>query len=380
MYVRRWGMKTWVRWAAWSGAAAALFSVFVLSLNGEEHDHATDKGTKKEQATDKAIPEITGMEHIEKVLESSKDRLLVFDLYADWCMPCRILSPMLTKIANEHGDKADFYKINVDKHPQIAGAFGASGIPFVVFVRDKTGLEALTGVQPAETYVRTINRLVADKMDVNVDAPNGDLVEGIRVINLSPEMAPGKLYVYRGETVKLVYGKVKGPYSIHIPEYGVSTESNTNGHLEVTFKADKVGVFPVFCNGDCPTGDGSSFGQIIVMQYEAQGDARFDELDAEKAKALIEKNQPLILDVRTPKEYYAGHIPGSKLIPLAQLDRRVGEIRDYRDKGVLLYCRSGNRSTVAAEILVRHGFKKPYHLRSGLKGWRKTGYKVASKT
>lgn len=105
-----------------------------------------------------SIQSIGSVEELRSVVENSGDRLLVFDLYADWCMPCKILSPRLEKIAKEHGEKATIYKINVDKNPGIAGAFGVRGIPYVVFVREKAAVHAMTGVQPPEAYIQAIDR------------------------------------------------------------------------------------------------------------------------------------------------------------------------------------------------------------------------------
>jgi thioredoxin 1 len=81
----------------------------------------------------------------------------MLDLYADWCMPCKILSPRLEQIAAEHRDKVDVYKVDVDRHGDIARAFGVRGIPYVVLVRNKQAVKAFTGVQPKEAYVRAIN-------------------------------------------------------------------------------------------------------------------------------------------------------------------------------------------------------------------------------
>jgi rhodanese-related sulfurtransferase len=60
------------------------------------------------------------------------------------------------------------------------------------------------------------------------------------------------------------------------------------------------------------------------------------------------------------------------------LESRWREIEAHKDRDVLVYCRSGNRSTVASEILVRHGFKRLYNLRRGIKGWRKAGEKLVT--
>ena len=92
---------------------------------------------------------------------------------------------------------------------------------------------------------------------------------------------------------------------------------------------------------------------------------------------LIAERDPIILDVRTPNEFYSGHIENAMLIPLHQLEARLAEIAGYKDRDILAYCRSGNRSTVAAEILIRNGFGKLYNLRPGLRGWRANGYMVS---
>ena len=112
------------------------------------------------------------------------------------------------------------------------------------------------------------------------------------------------------------------------------------------------------------------------MQYKSEGKAKYKEIDTDEADKLIKNSKPLILDVRTPNEYHRGHIRNSKLIPVQQLEGRISEIKDYKDKPILIYCRSGNRSTVASEILIKHGFKKLYNLKSGIKGWKGTGKSI----
>lgn len=111
-----------------------------------------------EQTVASPITTIESEEQFVAIIDSSKNRLLVFDLYADWCVPCRILTPTLEKLALENRKKASFYKINIDKHRNIAALFRVSGIPFIVFVKNKTGVFALTGLQPKEAYQNAINQ------------------------------------------------------------------------------------------------------------------------------------------------------------------------------------------------------------------------------
>ncbi len=332
--------------------------------------------TSNQQKAESVVQTINGTEAFKKIVESAGNRLLMFDLYADWCAPCRVLSPMLEKIAKEHQDKLTVYKINVDNNPEIARMFNVTGIPFVVMMKNMQVVHSLLGVQPKETYVRAINQFAEVSEEPLKDTPNGEIIEGIREIRLSTATNPVSLFVYRGETIKLIIEKVEFPYSVHIPDFNISKEAEVGKDLEVTFKAEKIGVFPVFCNGKCPAGDGANYGQIIVMQYEPPAEANFTELSAKEGKELIEKSDPLILDVRTPNEYYGGHIENAKLIPLQQLEKRFSEIENYKDKNILIYCRSGNRSTVASEILIDNGFKRLYNLRDGILGWEKSGYKM----
>ncbi len=326
---------------------------------------------------DGKVHAITTVDELKAVLESSPGRLLMFDLYADWCGPCRILSPMIADIAAEQQDLVSVYKINVEQSPELASIFGVSGIPFVVFVKDKKPVHALTGVQPRGAYVRVIHYYADGPQEKTArDTPDGKLVNGVRVIRLSTATSPNSLYVYRGEEIKLIIDDVDFPYSVHIPAFGVSKEATVGKDLEITFKAREVGTFPIYCNGQCPSGDGARYGNIVVMPFEAAGATHYAEVSAAQAQKLIAEVSPLVLDVRTPSEYYGGHLEGAVLIPLQQLEGRISEIEKYKDQPILVYCRSGNRSVVASEILTRHGFTKLYNLTRGIIEWRQEGYRL----
>lgn len=66
----------------------------------------------------------------------------------------------------------------------------------------------------------------------------------------------------------------------------------------------------------------------------------------------------LIIDVREDHEYKAGHVPHSINISVQEIESRISEISDWKEKNVIVLCRSGRRSRSAAEILLKHGFKK----------------------
>jgi len=81
----------------------------------------------------------------------------------------------------------------------------------------------------------------------------------------------------------------------------------------------------------------------------------------------------LILDVRTPEEYAEGHIPGAINIPHDQLGSRHQEIATHKNKDIVLYCRSGRRVGIAADILQAAGFSKLLHLAGDMGNWRMNG-------
>ncbi|NIM16952.1 MAG: hypothetical protein GTO45_33710 [Candidatus Aminicenantes bacterium] len=90
----------------------------------------------------------------------------------------------------------------------------------------------------------------------------------------------------------------------------------------------------------------------------------------DEVREMIKGKKPeefCLLDVRQPKEYERGHIPGSVLIPLAQLPERIGEL-DPR-KPIIAYCAIGGRSRAAASILQDGGFEAAYNLKGGFNAW-----------
>ncbi len=94
------------------------------------------------------------------------------------------------------------------------------------------------------------------------------------------------------------------------------------------------------------------------------------DLSANQFETEIAKQESaLLLDVRTEEEYYYGHLKGSLLIPVSELSERITEIESYRDKQILVYCRSGVRSITAGEILAENGFDSVAHLEPGISGW-----------
>ena len=96
----------------------------------------------------------------------------------------------------------------------------------------------------------------------------------------------------------------------------------------------------------------------------------------ELMRRIKAKHENLILDVRSPEEYAEGHIPGAVNIPYDRLGFRLAEIGTHKNKDIVLYCGSGVRVVIAANILQAAGFNKLLHLVGDMDGWRSNGLAV----
>ena len=100
------------------------------------------------------------------------------------------------------------------------------------------------------------------------------------------------------------------------------------------------------------------------------------EVDCVAATQLINHKNALVLDVREESEYKAGHGLNSKLVPLGKLNERIGELEKYRDKPVVVVCRSGARSANACALLGKQGYAECYNLAGGMIAWQKANLPV----
>ena len=96
--------------------------------------------------------------------------------------------------------------------------------------------------------------------------------------------------------------------------------------------------------------------------------AAIPQVDAEQLRQRMKKEKLFILDVREAYEHQSQKIPGSKLIPLGELPQRLSELEKYRSKEIVVYCRSGSRSTSACKFLQGQGFNV-VNLTGGILRW-----------
>lgn len=90
----------------------------------------------------------------QEVLHS--DRPVLIDFWAPWCGPCRMLSPVISEIAEEYGDKIKVCKVNVDDEGELAASFNVMSIPTLVVVKDGKVTNSAVGVRPKAQIVEMI--------------------------------------------------------------------------------------------------------------------------------------------------------------------------------------------------------------------------------
>ena len=81
--------------------------------------------------------------------------LIIIDLYADWCGPCKMLAPVLAELEGEYAD-VKFCKVNVDNEPELAAMFKVSSIPMIAAVKDNTFLDMSIGYVPKASLAKLI--------------------------------------------------------------------------------------------------------------------------------------------------------------------------------------------------------------------------------
>ena len=88
-------------------------------------------------------------------------RLVLVDLWAPWCGPCRMVAPILEKLSREFADSLKVVKVNVDGSPGISQRFNASSIPMLVFMRNGEHIDTVIGAQPEPVLRDAVQRLTA---------------------------------------------------------------------------------------------------------------------------------------------------------------------------------------------------------------------------
>ena len=102
---------------------------------------------------------------------------------------------------------------------------------------------------------------------------------------------------------------------------------------------------------------GGADGPTSIKVSEKGEKAMYEQITPEEAKKIMDSGEEyIILDTREQEEFDEGHIPGATLIPYTEIENKAEEMLSDKDKLILVYCRSGRRSKIAAESLAKLGY------------------------
>ncbi len=111
---------------------------------------------------------------------------------------------------------------------------------------------------------------------------------------------------------------------------------------------------------------------LVYRMLPAKGVTSIKTPELQEKMAAKKTDGIQFIDVREPGEYKSGHVPGFRNVPLGQIQNRLGELP--KDAEVVLMCRSGSRSMMAAKLLKKNGYQKIVNVSGGISQW--TGKQV----
>ncbi len=100
------------------------------------------------------------IEHLtaQNFAHKTKSGVVLVDFWADWCMPCKMMAPILNEVAEATDGTATIYKLNVDEQQQVAAQFGIRSIPTMILFKDGKEVERIIGVKSKEAVIASINK------------------------------------------------------------------------------------------------------------------------------------------------------------------------------------------------------------------------------
>lgn len=107
-----------------------------------------------------AVADSELIEHLtaQNFAHKTKSGIVLVDFWADWCMPCKMMAPILNEVAEATDGTATIYKLNVDEQQQVAAKYGIRNIPTMILFKDGKEVERIIGVKPKDYIISSINK------------------------------------------------------------------------------------------------------------------------------------------------------------------------------------------------------------------------------
>jgi thioredoxin len=143
-----------------------FFLLLVFSCKSENpasSGSVSDSGNAVVTLTNESFRKLVFNYEASKEWKYEGDKPAIIDFYADWCPPCRELSPLVEEIANEYKGKIVVYKVNTDKEKELAQSIGISNLPTLLYIPATGNPQVTIGYIPKETIIKKISEVLLTK-------------------------------------------------------------------------------------------------------------------------------------------------------------------------------------------------------------------------
>jgi thioredoxin 1 len=146
---------------------ALIFVPFLLTecgaVNPEEPKNNSGSDGQVISMTNETFKKLIFNYEANKEWKFEGNKPAIIDFYADWCPPCRQLSPLVEEIAKEYSGKIDVYKVNTDKEKVLAQNLGITGLPTLLFIPAKGKPQITMGALPKENLLKAVDEILLVK-------------------------------------------------------------------------------------------------------------------------------------------------------------------------------------------------------------------------
>jgi len=120
----------------------------------------------------------------------------------------------------------------------------------------------------------------------------------------------------------------------------------------------------------------SSIALFFTLHYSVKASSQASVAASPYLMERVANNDWLLIDVRSPKEFAQGHIPGAVNVPHENINDYISELEGHKDKPIIIYCQSGRRAKLAMKVLQKLDFSEVMHLEGDMLGWSAAGMAV----